>query len=124
VDAASHAFDDAQQRKDAEAIARFLTGDFRYVNGSGKLAGRDAFMAAFSDSQVQFDPFVIKDRSIISLGPDAAIVAAEATISGMDNGKRFSEHFRYADTFQRREGKWKVVYVQVTRIMAHEAAGS
>ena len=54
------------------------------------------------------------DRRYIDLGKDAGIVAGEAILRGTEDGKAFVEHIRYADTFARRDGRWQVVYVQVT----------
>lgn len=116
LDAASHAFDEAQFRHDAGAIAAFLSPELVYVRGSGEAAGKAAFEQGFTAPGAEFDPFVIKDRRVIMLGPDAAVVAGEGLIAGTDGGKRFADHFRYADTFRREGGRWQVVYVQVTRI--------
>jgi uncharacterized protein (TIGR02246 family) len=116
LDAASHAFDEAQFRHSTGAIATFLSPELVYVRGSGAAADKAAFIEGFADAGVVFDPFVIKDRRVIMLGPDAAVVAGDGLISGTDGGKRFSDHFRYADTFRRRGGRWEVAYVQVTRI--------
>lgn len=118
LDAASHAFDEAQFRHDAGAIAAFLVDELVYVRGSGETAGKTAFEQGFTAPGVVFDPFVIKDRRVIALGPDAAVVTGEGLIGGTESGKRFADHFRYADTFRRQDGHWQVVYVQVTRIPA------
>jgi ketosteroid isomerase-like protein len=116
LDAVSHAFDEAQFRHDAGAIAAFLSPELVYVRGSGAAADKAAFVAGFADAGVAFDPFVIKDRRVIMLSPDAAVVAGDGLISGTEGGKRFTDHFRYADTFRREGGRWQVAYVQVTRI--------
>jgi uncharacterized protein (TIGR02246 family) len=116
LDASSHAFDEAQFRHDPGAIAAFLSPELVYVRGSGEAAGKAAFEQGFTAPGVDFDPFVIKDRRVIMLGPDAAVVVGEGLIGGTEGGKRFADHFRYADTFRREGGRWQVVYVQVTRI--------
>ena len=114
VDAASHAFDHAQLRGDVVALELFLAPDFLYVRGSGRVAGRREFIANFRDPAQHLDPFIIADRRVIALGRDAAVVAADGIISGTNAGRPFREHFRFADTFVRRGGSWRVAYVQVT----------
>lgn len=116
ADAASRAFDDAQLHGDVAALERLLAPDFLYVRGSGRVADRRAFIAAFTDRARHLDPFVITDRRVIPLGRDAIVVAADGVISGAAAGQPFREHFRYADTFVRRGGRWLVVYVQVTPV--------
>jgi ketosteroid isomerase-like protein len=118
VDAASRAFDDAQYRQDKAALDRMLAADMVYIRGSGARVGRMEFLAAFSDSAVVFDPFVITDREIIQLTADVAVVTAEGTITSTEAGQRVEDHFRFSDTFRRSRGVWQVVYVQVTRLPA------
>ena len=113
---ASAAFDRAQLTHDRAALDRFLASDFKFVRGSGKYTGRDEFIAGFTDPDVVFEPFVITNRMFVPLGGEAGIVGGEGVIRGRDHGAPFEEHFRYADTFQWRDGRWQVVYVQVTPI--------
>jgi len=114
VIAASAAFDDAQLHKYRVGMDHFLAADFKFVRGSGKLSGRNDFMAGFTDPQVSFKPFTITNRIFVPLGTTGGIVGGEGVIQGLDHGQPFKEHFRYSDTFQWRDGRWQVVYVQVT----------
>ena len=61
-----------------------------------------------------FEPFAISAPLFMRVAPDVAIVGGEGRIRGRDNGKPIVEHFRYSDTFARRNGQWVVVYTQVT----------
>jgi hypothetical protein len=38
------------------------------------------------------------------------------TFKGLDHGKPYSQTFHYADTWLKRNGRWQVVYTQVTNI--------
>jgi ketosteroid isomerase-like protein len=116
VRAAAATFDDAQLHGDAATIDRFLAADFVFVRGSGKVADRAAFLAAFTDPKQKLDPFTITNRVFVPLGDRSAIVGGEAVMTGTDDGKPFREHFRYADVFTWRDGRWQVVYTQVTML--------
>jgi ketosteroid isomerase-like protein len=118
VDAASREFDAAQQTGNRAMLERYLAEDLVFIRGSGAVADRESFIAAFTDPKTRFDPFVIKNRVLIPLGDRAVIVAGEGTISGTSDGTRFAEHLRYADVFELRDGQWRVVYVQVTMLKA------
>lgn len=118
VDAASRAFDDAQYRQDGASLERMLAADFRVIHASGKVGDRRDFMAGFTDPSVKFEPFEIKDRTVLVLGGDAALVSAEGAIRGTNRGKPMAERFRYAHLFRRRGNGWEVVYVQVTPLPA------
>ncbi len=114
VEAASHAFDDAQYRQDATLLDQMLPADFHIVHGSGEIGDKRDFIAGFTDPQVRFEPFEIRDRIVKMLGHDAALITAEGTIKGTKNGKPFVDRFRFVDTFRRRGSGWEVAYVQVT----------
>ena len=114
LDATSHAFDEAQFARDSVAIGFFLEPDLIYVRGSGARTGVAAFLRAVGDKSVELDPFVIDDRSFIALGRDGAVVTASARVSGSQGGRPLTESFRYADSFRRVGGQWRVAFVQVT----------
>jgi ketosteroid isomerase-like protein len=115
VDAVSHAFDEAQFRKDQTALDRFLAPDMTYISGSGRIADRKAFLAAFNDPAEKFEPFKIVDRQLVVLSADVVAVTADATIRGTNSSGPFEEHFRFTDIFRLRNGVWQVVFVQVSR---------
>ncbi|MBU3077720.1 nuclear transport factor 2 family protein [Sphingomonas quercus] len=114
IRAASREFDDAQLHGDRAVLERYLAPDFLFVRGSGKVTGRQEFIDTFAGGTLKLEPFTIVNRSFVGLGADAGIMAAEGTMRGTANGKPFVDHFRFADTFLRRGGRWQVVYVQVT----------
>jgi ketosteroid isomerase-like protein len=114
IRAAAQAFDDAQLRGDLAALERMLAPDFLFVRGSGRIGNARDFIAGFTDPASKLEPFVITDRLFLRISPDVAIVGGEARVKGIESGKPFAEHFRYADTFVKRDGRWVVVYTQIT----------
>lgn len=109
-------FDRAQLHRDRAALERFLADDLVFVRGSGKVEGKAAFVATFTDPALVLDPFTIRNPVFVRLGDTSGLVGGEAILSGTESGKRFSEHIRYADVFTWRDGRWQVAYVQVTPI--------
>ena len=116
VRAVARAFDRAPLERDSATLARLLADDLVYVRGSGALAGKREFLATFTAPGFRLDPFTVVRPTFVPLGPDAAIVGGETTLSGSAGGERFTQHLRYADTFLRRRGRWRVVHVQVTEV--------
>ena len=116
VRAAADEFDLAQLRADRATLERYLASDFVFVRGSGKVAGRDSFLEAFTTAGSTLEPFELVDRKLIPLGRDAVIATAEVTLRGSEGGERFEEHIRFADVYLLRDGRWQVVYVQVTMV--------
>jgi ketosteroid isomerase-like protein len=118
VTAAAQAFDDAQLRRDRAALELVLAKDMVFVRGSGRVTGRDDFLATFTSPDLELAPYVITNRTFVALGDHAALVGGEAVMSGKEKGEPFSEHFRYSDIFAWRDGRWQCVHVQVTMIPA------
>jgi ketosteroid isomerase-like protein len=118
IRAAAQRFDDAQLHGDGATLEAMLAPDFLFVRGSGRIGDRRDFIAGFTDPNTKLEPFAITDRLFIRVSPEVAIVGGEARIKGTDHGKPVAEHFRYSDTFARRDGRWVVVYTQVTGLPA------
>lgn len=114
---AADAFDAAQFRKDADALDQWLAPDLVYIRGTGEISDRAAFIEAFSDPDLLFEPFVIRERSVHLLSSDVAVVSAEAEIVGLLRGSPFHDRFRYSDTFLKTPQGWRVRFVQVTRLV-------
>ncbi|MDP3852806.1 nuclear transport factor 2 family protein [Phenylobacterium sp.] len=114
VRSAAKAFDQAQLSGDKAALERFLAQDFIIVRGSGKQVGREDFIAGWLTPGVTFEPLTIFDSVFVPLGPQAAIVGGRVELRGAENGKPFVERFHYSDVFAWRDGRWQVVFVQVT----------
>ena len=110
------AFDHAQLAKDQEALEAMVDDELVFVQSSGKRVGKAEFIAGWTGAGDRFDPIVLIDRTVTQLGPDSFVVSAETTLSGVSGGQSFSSHFRFSDTFRRRDGRWRAVHIQVTRI--------
>jgi ketosteroid isomerase-like protein len=116
--AAAKAFDDAQQHGDRAVLEQMLAPDYLLVHGSGRVGGKQEFIAGFTDPNSHLEPFQITDRLFLRPNAETAIVGGEARVRGTDNGKPIAEHFRYSDFFALRGGRWIVLYTQVTPLPA------
>lgn len=114
--AAADAFDRAQLTKDGAAIGRMVLDDLVFIDSSGKRLGKKEFIAGWTAPGDRFDPITLIDRTVTPLGRDAAVVGAEVNLCGTSDGARFCSRIRFADTFVRIEGEWRVAHIQVTRI--------
>ncbi len=114
VRAVAKEFDDAQLHGDRATLERLLAPDYLFVRGSGRVGDRGDFIEAFTSPGQKLEPFRIEDPLFLRVSGDVAIVGGEAWIRGTDGGQPFAQHFRYSDTFARRDGRWMVVYTQVT----------
>jgi hypothetical protein len=112
--AVSRAFDDAQRRQSAGDIVRYLADDFRIIYSSGRVGDSDAFVAGFTSPTMRITELFVEEPFYVDLGRDAAVVGGIGVIRGTESGAPFEERFRFADTLAKRDGRWLVVYIQVT----------
>jgi hypothetical protein len=116
VKTAAAAFDHAQQVGDRGTLDRMLADELIFIRMTGVMAGKKEFIETFTTTGVTLEPFEITNRTFVPLGAEAAIVGGEARVRGTRDGQPFAQHFRYADTFLRVKGEWRVVHVQVTAV--------
>lgn len=114
--AAADTFDKAQLAQDRAALERMVDDGLVFIQSNGERANKKAFIDGWTIPGNRYDPIKLIDRVVVRLGPDAFMVSAATTLSGISGGKRFSSSFRFTDTFRRVGGEWRAVHIQVTRI--------
>ena len=113
--AQADAWDKALIAKDRAGIEANMAPEFRQIRGGGHVATRDEFIKDVLDPAFSMDPYTVEDFEIRLFG-DTALLYGRIRMGGRDGADRWSAHFRYIDTYVRREGRWQVVSVQVTPI--------
>lgn len=80
------------------------------------VVGDQLFIAGWTAPADKFDPITLIDRTVAPPGQDVAVVGAEVNLCGSSAGARFCSRIRFADTFVRVGGRWRVAHIQVTRL--------
>ena len=111
--AQADAWDKALVAKDRVGIESNMAPEFLQLRGSGQLVGREQFIRDVLDPAFSMDPYKVEDWEVRLFG-DTALVYGRIRMTGVADGERWSTHFRYIDTYVRRDGRWKVVSVQIT----------
>lgn len=52
----------------------------------------------------------------VRLYGDVALLSGRTRMTGSYDGKAFASHYRYIDVYVRRQGVWKIVSVQITKM--------
>jgi ketosteroid isomerase-like protein len=113
--AAAHAYDAAQVQGDRAALERLVADDYVLVNGAGVVQSKADLISGYVAPGFKLDPFVIEEPVEKVLG-DTALLGGRVNMTGVDGGQRFALTVRFVDTWTRRDGRWRVVYSQVTRV--------
>ncbi len=109
------AWDRAIVTRDRAAIEANVAPDFRNIDGRGDVSDRAAFLAGLLDPDLQIDPYTVEDFDCRLYG-DVALLTGRTRMTGRYKGEAFRSHYRYTDVYVKRDGAWKVVSVQISRI--------
>ncbi len=101
--------------KDRAAIAANMADDFRQIDGRGNTFDKEHFVADLVDDKLTIDPYTVEDFDIRLYG-DTALLSGRTHMTGKYDGEPFTSDYRYIDVYVKRDGAWKIVSVQITRI--------
>jgi len=118
LEAAVEAYDAAQVNGDRAELERLVADDYVLVSGGGVRQGKAQLIADYLAPGFKLDPFTIEEPVQQVWGTDSAILGGRVDMQGTDGGRRFRVMVRFADVWARRDGRWRVVYSQVTRVPA------
>ncbi len=110
-------YDRAQIAGDKAALDRLLAADYVLVNGAAEVEGKAQFIAESIDPSFKLNPYVV-ERPVETVWDGGAVLAGEVRLGGTNAGKRFAAHTRFADVWAKRNGRWQVVFTEVTRFPA------
>jgi hypothetical protein len=103
---------------DGAELQRLVAEDYVLVSGGGVRQGKAELIRDYIAPGFKLDPFTIEDPVQQVWGADAAVLGGRVDMQGTDGGQRFRVMVRFADVWARRDGQWRVVYSQVTRVPA------
>ena len=115
LSAQADAWDKAIVRKDRAAIEQNMSEDFRQIDSAGNVEAKASFVDGLMSPDLQIDPYVVEDFDVRVYG-DVALLSGRTRMTGKHQGAPFTSHYRYIDVYVRRQGQWKVVSVQISRI--------
>ncbi len=113
--AQADAWDQAIVAKNAAAVAANVAPDFAQIESGGAVIARDEFVKDLLDPTLRIDPYKVEDFGVRVYG-DTALLTGRIRMTGASEGKPFVSHFRYIDVYVKRDGVWKVVSIQITRM--------
>ena len=114
---AAEAYEHAQIAGDANALQQIIADDYVLVGSDGARQNKQELVAFWTADG--FDPApVIVTEPIEHVWTDGAALGGTVTLTGTQNGEPFAVTLRYIDVWALRDGQWRVVYGQTTRMPA------
>ena len=65
--------------------------------------------------EIKDNSYTVEDFEVRHYG-DVALLSGRTHMTGTYKGEPFRSHYRYIDIYVRRDGRWKIVSVQISRI--------
>jgi len=118
LEAAVEAYDAAQVNGDRAELERLVADDYVLVSGGGARQTKADLIRDYVAPGFKLDPFTIEEPVQQVWGADSAVLGGRVDMQGTDGGERFRVMVRFADVWAKRDGRWRVVYSQVTRVPA------
>jgi len=102
--------------RDLDRAAELHADDFQLVTPSGRTLSKDAYLRAVRTHDIDYATWEPGEISVRLYG-DAAVLRYPAEISFMVDGSPTPHRaFWHIDLYERREGRWQVVWSQATEI--------
>ena len=104
---------DSYVSRDIEALADLLADEFIAISGGGARRNRDETIARVRDSRRRIRSVDVENLHIQVVG-DVAVVTARSVLAIDREGAPVRND--YADTYVRRNGRWRAVSAHVVRV--------
>jgi ketosteroid isomerase-like protein len=101
-------------RKDVAALERTTADDYVQIDMNGNVRDKATQMKRIGSSEVTMTANVL-DQTVVRVYGDTAVVTGRATATGTIRGEPYPP-IRYTRVYVKRDGQWKVVLFQQTRM--------
>ena len=108
-------WDKAIVAKDRSGIESNMAEDFRQIDGAGNVESKRSFVEDLLSPALTIDPYSVEEFEVRLYGA-VALLSGCTRMTGRYEGKPFATHYRYIDVYVRRDGAWRIVSVQISRL--------
>ena len=114
--AAIRAYRQALIKKDVPTLKRIWSDDYKFVNGHGRLRTKADRIAEIESGHSAIDSIKHEDEPTVTMHGKTALVLSHVTIVGKYSGKEVSGEFRSLHVWINEDGRWQLVFNQLTPI--------
>ena len=109
------AWDQAEQNKDAAALANLLADNIVYVDYDGSISTKQQFLAEVKSADMTGEQ-INNEGVTVRLYGNVAVSTGIYRDKGMEKGKPFSRRGRFTNVWMNQNGKWECIASQSTLI--------
>lgn len=110
------AWDQAEQNKDASALANLLAENLVYVDYDGSISTKPQFLAQVKSPDVTGEQINNEGVTVRLYGNNVAVSTGIYRDRGVEKGKPFSRRGRFTNVWLNQNGKWECIASQSTLI--------
>ena len=115
LDQAVSAYNRATVSNDTTTLAELVTDDYMLVNSDTTLQDKRSYLSDFEVPEFRVDPYVI-EQPFQRIWGEAALTGGLFRLGWTQGGRHQSRRLRVAHVWTRQEGRWQIVYSQLTRV--------
>jgi ketosteroid isomerase-like protein len=103
--------------KDMARLRELHASDFQLINPAGQQLSRDDYLNGVAAGLIDYKVWEPESEIQVRLYGDAAAIRYRARLEITVRGDpQPLQHFWHSDLYEKREGRWQVVWSQATRI--------
>jgi len=103
-------------RGDIDRAREMHADDFQLVNPAGETLSKEEYLALVADGGLKYIVWEPGEIAVRVSG-DAAVMRYQAVIEGVRDGHPFPRaRYWHTDSYERRAGRWQVVWSQATLV--------
>ncbi|HEY6943808.1 MAG TPA: nuclear transport factor 2 family protein [Candidatus Acidoferrum sp.] len=112
------AWDQAEQNKDANALANLLADNLVYVDYDGSISTKQQFLADVKSADITGEQINNEGVTVRLYGNNVAVSTGVYRDKGIERGKPFSRRGRFTNVWLNQSGNWECIASQST-LIAH-----
>ena len=112
------AWDQAEQNKDASALANLLADNVVYVDYDGSISTKQQFLSQAKSADITGEQINNEGVTVRLYGNNVAVSTGIYRDKGIEKGKPFSRRGRFTNVWLNQNGKWECIASQST-LVAH-----
>lgn len=110
------AWDQAEQNKDANALANLLADNLVYVDYDGSLSNKQQFLASVKSADITGEQINNEGVTVRLYNNQVAVSTGIYRDKGFEKGKPFQRRGRFTNVWLNQNGRWECIASQSTLI--------
>jgi ketosteroid isomerase-like protein len=106
---------EAQLTNNVSVVDRLLADDYLGISSNGTLETKADELARRKSGALRITHLDLSDIKVRIYG-DTAVVTSKAELVGTSGDRDISGHFRYTRVYSNRDGQWRIVSFEASRI--------